>query len=279
VDDPDAPDPRAPRMTWVHWVLYNIPAQTHALPAGGAKQGLPEGARHGLNDWKRASYGGPCPPTGRHRYFHKLYALDTVLPDLGQPTVALLRVMGARARRTELVGTSEAAELRPAPRRCHGVNQISYPISPPRRHGTVRAPRTLSPAGGRRPRVRAYRRFQQGRGGRAGLRGSRRAGLHMALSTPASCRRHDRSLTSPAGFRPHAGGGREACVPCGRSAPCSPRRRRHRQHRVGGRGHRQSTWRPMPRSTASPGSPRRRRSVCARRSRVNAIAPGPVARR
>jgi Raf kinase inhibitor-like YbhB/YbcL family protein len=107
VDDPDAPDPRAPRMTWVHWVVYNIPAETHALPAGGAKLGLPEGARHGLNDWKRASYGGPCPPTGRHRYFHKLYALDTVLPDLKQPTKArLLQAMhGHVLAETELVGT------------------------------------------------------------------------------------------------------------------------------------------------------------------------------
>jgi Raf kinase inhibitor-like YbhB/YbcL family protein len=107
VDDPDAPDPRAPRMTWVHWVVYNIPAATHALPAGGASQGLPDGARQGSNDWKRAGYGGPCPPTGRHRYFHRLYALDTVLPELGQPTKAhLLQAMqGHVLAETQLVGT------------------------------------------------------------------------------------------------------------------------------------------------------------------------------
>jgi Raf kinase inhibitor-like YbhB/YbcL family protein len=82
VDDPDAPDPKAPKRTWVHWVLYDIPASTTALPEGGA---LPPGTRQGRNDWGRTGYGGPCPPIGRHRYFHKLYALDTVLGDLGEP--------------------------------------------------------------------------------------------------------------------------------------------------------------------------------------------------
>jgi len=63
IDDPDAPDPRAPKMTWVHWVVYNIPADVHGLPEGAAKSGLPPGAKQGLNDWKRPGYGGPCPPT------------------------------------------------------------------------------------------------------------------------------------------------------------------------------------------------------------------------
>jgi Raf kinase inhibitor-like YbhB/YbcL family protein len=80
VDDPDAPDPAAPRRTWVHWVVYDIPPTVRSLPEGGA---LPAGARIGNNDWKKAEYGGPCPPIGRHRYFHKLYALDRVLGDLG----------------------------------------------------------------------------------------------------------------------------------------------------------------------------------------------------
>ena len=82
VDDPDAPDPAAPKMTWVHWVLYNIAPGAGSLPEG-AKQ-LPQGALQGLNDWKRTGYGGPCPPIARHRYFFKLYALDAVLPNLGQ---------------------------------------------------------------------------------------------------------------------------------------------------------------------------------------------------
>ena len=86
VDDPDAPDPRAPKMVWVHWVLYNIPPDTDGLPEGVAKAQLPPGTLEGLNDWKRTGYGGPCPPIGRHRYFFKLYALDTTLPDLGTPT-------------------------------------------------------------------------------------------------------------------------------------------------------------------------------------------------
>jgi Raf kinase inhibitor-like YbhB/YbcL family protein len=82
VDDPDAPDPAAPKMTWVHWVLYAIPPTAGGLPEAVASSALPTGTREGVNDWKRTGYGGPCPPIGRHRYFHKLYALDTVLPDL-----------------------------------------------------------------------------------------------------------------------------------------------------------------------------------------------------
>jgi hypothetical protein len=84
VDDPDAPDPAAPKRTWVHWVAYNIPPSAGQLAEGGRE--LPGGMLQGQNDWKRTAYGGPCPPTGRHRYFHKLYALDTVLPNLGPVT-------------------------------------------------------------------------------------------------------------------------------------------------------------------------------------------------
>jgi Raf kinase inhibitor-like YbhB/YbcL family protein len=83
VDDPDAPDPAKPERVWAHWVLYNIPPDAAGLMQGIAPSNLPHGTREGRNDWKRAGYGGPCPPVGRHRYFHKLYALDTVLPDLG----------------------------------------------------------------------------------------------------------------------------------------------------------------------------------------------------
>ncbi len=85
VDDPDAPDPAAPRMTWVHWVLYNIPPGATGLPEGVGAADLPKGTLEGSNDWGRTGYGGPCPPIGRHRYFFKLYALDVVLPDLGTP--------------------------------------------------------------------------------------------------------------------------------------------------------------------------------------------------
>lgn len=105
VDDPDAPDPAAPKMTWVHWVLYNIPAGADGL-AEAARQ-LPAGTLEGVNDWKRTGYGGPCPPIGRHRYFHKLYALDLVLPDLGKPSKATLeaRIKGHVIAQAELVGT------------------------------------------------------------------------------------------------------------------------------------------------------------------------------
>jgi Raf kinase inhibitor-like YbhB/YbcL family protein len=105
VDDPDAPDPASPQRTWVHWVLYNIPPDAGGLPQGA--QPLPPGAREGTNDWKRAGYGGPCPPIGRHRYFFKLYALDVVLPDLGKPTKTQLEhaMQGHVLAHTELVGT------------------------------------------------------------------------------------------------------------------------------------------------------------------------------
>lgn len=86
VEDPDAPDPRNPQMTWCHWVLYDIPPSAQGLPEGAAPEVLPAGTLQGLNDWNRVGYGGPMPPIGRHRYYFRLYALDTVLPDLGRPT-------------------------------------------------------------------------------------------------------------------------------------------------------------------------------------------------
>jgi Raf kinase inhibitor-like YbhB/YbcL family protein len=107
VDDPDAPDPASPKMTWVHWVLYNLPTSVNALPKAVAANHLPGSARQGLNDWNRTGYGGPCPPIGRHRYFHKLYALDIELPDLNQPTKAQLEaaMTGHILEQVELIGT------------------------------------------------------------------------------------------------------------------------------------------------------------------------------
>lgn len=88
VDDPDAPDPKAPKMTWVHWVLYNLPGNGSGLEEAVDREALPTGTLEGRNDWKRTGYGGPCPPIGRHRYYFKLYALDKVLPDLRHPSKA-----------------------------------------------------------------------------------------------------------------------------------------------------------------------------------------------
>ena len=107
VDDPDAPDPAAPKTTWVHWVLYDIPPTATGLPEGARAGTLPPGTREGLNDWKRPGYGGPCPPIGRHRYVHKLYALDATLGDLGQPTkTALEKAMAGHVlEKAELIGT------------------------------------------------------------------------------------------------------------------------------------------------------------------------------
>jgi hypothetical protein len=107
VDDPDAPDPAAPKLVWVHWVLYNLPASTTSLAQGTTAKTLPPGTREGLNDWKRPDWRGPCPPIGRHRYFHKLHALDIVLPDLLHPTRAAIEkaMAGHVLAKAELVGT------------------------------------------------------------------------------------------------------------------------------------------------------------------------------
>jgi Raf kinase inhibitor-like YbhB/YbcL family protein len=106
VDDPDAPDPAAPKMTWVHWVLYNLPPSASGLPEAVAARDLPQGTLEGTNDLHRTGYGGPCPPIGRHRYFHKLYALDVRLPDLRHPTKAALEqaMRGHVIAHTELIG-------------------------------------------------------------------------------------------------------------------------------------------------------------------------------
>ncbi len=107
VDDPDAPDPASPKMTWVHWVLYDIPPTASGLSEGVSSKALPAGTKEGLNDWKRTGYGGPCPPVGRHRYFHKLYALDAVLPSLGKPTKGNLEaaMKGHILAEAQLIGT------------------------------------------------------------------------------------------------------------------------------------------------------------------------------
>jgi Raf kinase inhibitor-like YbhB/YbcL family protein len=107
VTDPDAPDPKAPKMTWVHWVLYDLPGDVTGLREAIPAKGLPPGTLEGTNDWGRTGYGGPCPPIGRHRYVHTLYALDTVLPDLDRPTRArLLAAMQGHVLQTaELIGT------------------------------------------------------------------------------------------------------------------------------------------------------------------------------
>jgi Raf kinase inhibitor-like YbhB/YbcL family protein len=107
VDDPDAPDPEAPKMTWVHWVLYNLPPSATGLPEKVAASDLPEGTGEGTNDWGRTGYGGPCPPIGRHRYFHKLYALDCRLDGLSKPTKAEVEaaMTGHIIEQAEIVGT------------------------------------------------------------------------------------------------------------------------------------------------------------------------------
>jgi Raf kinase inhibitor-like YbhB/YbcL family protein len=108
VDDPDAPDPAAPRMIWVHWVLFNNPPSATSLPEG--VRTLPAGTGEGLNDWKRAGYRGPTPPIGRHRYVFKLYALDEKLRLAGPPSKAQLEkaMRGHVLAEATLIGTYQA---------------------------------------------------------------------------------------------------------------------------------------------------------------------------
>ena len=109
VDDPDAPDPRAPKITWVHWVVYNLSPHVAGLAEGASSNNLPPGTKEGHNDWKKIGYGGPCPPIGRHRYFHKLYALDTELKLTGTPSKKMVEaaMKGHIIEKTELIGTYE----------------------------------------------------------------------------------------------------------------------------------------------------------------------------
>ena len=103
VDDPDAPDPNAPKKTWVHWILYNIPVMACGLEEGVSIENLPKWTLQGLNDWNRTGYGGPCPPIGLHRYFFKLYALNTMLSDLVEPT----KIQLEKAMQGHIIGYGE----------------------------------------------------------------------------------------------------------------------------------------------------------------------------
>lgn len=107
IDDPDAPDPDAPTMNWVHWVLYNIPPDSSGLPEGATLEDLPAGTEAGKNDWAQTWYGGPCPPIGEHRYYHKLYALDCVLTGLHKPEKAEVEqaMQGHIIEQSVLMGT------------------------------------------------------------------------------------------------------------------------------------------------------------------------------
>ena len=111
VDDPDAPDPAAPKMVYVHWVVHNLPLpdaplHPYKLARGASGKDMPAGSVEGVNDWKNTGYGGPCPPIGRHRYYFKLYALDTTLPDKPMTKAELLEAMEGHILETaEHMGT------------------------------------------------------------------------------------------------------------------------------------------------------------------------------
>jgi len=101
-------DPDAPVGTWVHWVVWNIPAAARGLAENLAKKhALPDGTRQGTTDFDRVGYGGPCPPSGTHRYFFKLYALDTTLtlPESARKRNLEKSMQGHILARGELIGT------------------------------------------------------------------------------------------------------------------------------------------------------------------------------
>lgn len=105
VDDPDAQSVAG--FTWIHWVLFNIPAGARGLPEGVPLDAtLADGTVHGNSSWKRVGYGGPCPPNGEHRYYHKLYALDAMLDlDAGATAADLEAAMeGHVLGQVELIG-------------------------------------------------------------------------------------------------------------------------------------------------------------------------------
>ena len=117
VVDPDVPDPAAPVRSWVHWVVYAIPPGTEGIAESHAENALPPGAKEGLNDWKRTRYGGPCPPKGKHRYYFRLYALDTTLAELANPTKADLETAmdGHVVASAVLMGTYERTKSKETP--------------------------------------------------------------------------------------------------------------------------------------------------------------------
>jgi len=112
VDDPDAPDPAAPKRVWVHWVLYDIPPTATELAEGIDAASLPAGTREGLNDWGQPGWRGPCPPVGRHRYYFRLYALDQPLGGLDRATRGTVdeAMRGHVLETAELMGTYTRAD-------------------------------------------------------------------------------------------------------------------------------------------------------------------------
>lgn len=118
VEDPDAPDPAAPRTIFVHWIVYNLQPSTRGLPLGADRGGLPPGARPGRNDFGGLDYEGPAPPVGRHRYVFRLFALDAMLPErLGAPDRAglMAAIEGHVIAEAELMGLYEREHVESRP--------------------------------------------------------------------------------------------------------------------------------------------------------------------
>ena len=108
VDDPDAPDPAAPKRLWVHWITYNLSSSSPGLEEGAGNRPAAGPSRFAVTDSGKPGYHGPCPPIGRHRYFFHRYALDATIPDLGpEATRAAFEaaIKGHVIATTELMGT------------------------------------------------------------------------------------------------------------------------------------------------------------------------------
>ena len=104
VDDPDSPDPAAPKRVWVHWLAWNLPASTASLDENATRDGMPAGAREGTNDGGSSGWTAPCPPIGRHRYYHRLFALDAMLDvSPGAKRAELERAMNGHVLATAVV--------------------------------------------------------------------------------------------------------------------------------------------------------------------------------
>ncbi|MDT8272475.1 MAG: YbhB/YbcL family Raf kinase inhibitor-like protein [Desulfomonilia bacterium] len=107
-DDPDAPMPALALLTFVHWVYYNIPPEVSSLDKNIGHDERPSaGGIQGKNGYRKVGYGGPCPPFGTHRYFFRLYALDTLLdlPPGAKKKQVLKAMEGHIITQTELMGT------------------------------------------------------------------------------------------------------------------------------------------------------------------------------
>lgn len=128
VVDPDAPDPKAPKTTFMHWIVYNLPPEAWRIEEGIGADALPGDAGHGKTDFGWVGYGGTCPPIGEHRYLFKLYALDTMRPDPGASRrVQLESTMQDNVLTEEFMGTIGSTEIRGEDKR-YNLRRVAWSV-------------------------------------------------------------------------------------------------------------------------------------------------------